>query len=152
MAASPSAFRPHSAIVPALLTILALGLLIAGEGLAKPPVGDVPGQVVRMDANPISLERRALREALKAEQVALAELRARLAAATDDESRGDLAEAIEARKNSTRVQLLELRIAHARSRGEHAAAAKLESRRAKLLKQFGDRVPAPLPSENEVAR
>jgi hypothetical protein len=104
-----------------------------------------------MDESPISLERRALREALKAEQVALTELRARLAAATDDETRSDLAEAIEARKNSTRVQLLELRIVHARSRGEFASAAKLEARRAKLVKQVGDRLPAPS-SDREVAR
>ena len=70
MAASPSAVRPHFAVFPALAAIFAIGLLCAGEGSAKPPVGDVPGQVVRMDESPISLERRALREALKAEQVA----------------------------------------------------------------------------------
>ena len=151
MAASPSAVRPHFAVFPALAAIFAIGLLCAGEGSAKPPVGDVPGQVVRMDESPISLERRALREALKAEQVALTELRARLAAATDDETRSDLAEAIEARKNSTRLQLLELRIVHARSRGEFASAAKLEARRAKLVKQVGDRLPAPS-SDREVAR
>lgn len=145
--------QPRHLIAALVVALFALSAWFCPRiAQAKPPIPDVPGQVVRMDLSPLALERRALREAMVAEQVALAELRAQLAAATDDDTRGDLAVAIEARKNGTRVRLLEVRIEHARARGEHGAMAKLESRRAKLVRQVGERLPSGPATETEVAR
>jgi len=135
--------------------MLSISLWLApSRGYAKPPVPEVPGEVVRMDDSPLARERRVLREVRATDRAAVAELQRQLAAASDDDARSDLQAAIEELKNATRVRLLDVQIEHARERGDRAALSKLEPRRAKLVRQVGEpKLPAVTPvADKEVAR
>jgi len=132
---------------------LFLGLWLAPSlGLAKPAVPEVPGEVVRMDASPLARERRLMREVLETDRVALVALRQQLAAAADDDARGELQVAIEGLKNATRVRLLDVQIEQAGERGERAVLVRLSARRLKLVRQVGEPKVAAAPTTSEVAR
>lgn len=145
---------------PYLVAALGVAMLSLGLGwglmpaLAKPPVPEVPGEVVRMDASPAARERRVLREVLATDRAALAELQRQFVAATDDAARAELQGAIEDQKNATRVRLLDVQIEHARERGDRAALTKLEGRRSKLVRQVGEpKLAAPVSADSKaVAR
>ena len=135
--------------------MLSISLWLApSRGNAKPPVPEVPGEVVRMDDSPLARERRVLRGVLATDRAAVAELQRQLAAASDDDTRSDLQAAIEDVKNATRVRVLDVQIEHARERGDRAALSKLEPRRAKLVRQVGEpKLPAVTPvADKGVAR
>ncbi len=138
-----------------VVTVLYIGLcLVPAPSLAKPPVPEVPGEVVRQDNSPLARERRLLREVLATDRGAVAELQRQMLAATDDAARVELQAAIEDCKNATRVRLLDVQIEHARERGDRAALSKFESRRAKLVRQVGEsKLPALAPAADKgVAR
>jgi len=151
----PSQDRHTSPYLVAALGVALLStvlLLAPSIGFAKPPMAEVPGEVVRMDASPLARERRVMREVLAADRAAIVALRKQLAEAGDDDARADLQVAIEDQKNATRVRLLDVQIEHARERGDRPALARLEGRRTKLVRQVGEPKLAAPAAQAEVAR
>ena len=111
----------------AMLMVFAF-LIPAAAALAKPPVTDLPGEVLN-DATPRRMEKRALHAVMVEDRAALAALYTQRAAATDEVMRDELELAIQQLKFDTRVRLLDVQIEHARLRGDRARLSRLESRR-----------------------
>jgi hypothetical protein len=132
--------------------MIAVAAVLAAAALTTTAVSEPPATEPTKPVEPQSCLVEEIARVFEAEQVALAGLRERLAAAEDEETYDAVMRETEAVKLKTQITIIELQIAHARETGQADQIRRLEAAVEALKTPPPRGVPQPRPAPESPAK